>query len=289
MENDTKRCVGDTVHTDTTSYVPLPCTVDDVRPCVVIDQWGPVAWHGMARDAGEPAVMPARWGRILDMVRPHLDCARCSRAAERDAANLAGLRLGKHERRVLLLAPPPSPDRGALLEPLGTRRAAIEAHLRAILTLRRAGLLLVDWQQQTVEAPRRGSWRPMWVSTQRVAVQLSPLGAAVVGQVRPQLANGAPIRWAEHRARVLAAVGDTTPAVQAALIAELHADAASSARIAAVKGTITDKLRRVPGDNQQAHYDTALNNSPTTILARAIDTLTRFITQDDADCPRAGE
>lgn len=289
LVDDTKRCVGDTVHTDTTSYAPLPCTVDGVRPCMVVDQWGPVAWGGMARDAGDVTVMPARWGRILDMVRPHLDCARCSRAAERDAATLGGLRLGKLERRVLLLAPPPSPDRGALLEPVGTGRAAIEAHLRAIRKLRRAGLILVDWQQQTVEAPRRGSWRHMWASTQRVAVQLSPLGAAVVGQVRPKLTNGTPIRWAQHRAWVLAAVGDTTSAVQAALIAELRADAASSARIAAVKGALTDKLKRVPGDNQQAHYDTALNNSPAYILARAIDTLTRFITQDDADCPRAGE
>ncbi len=269
QENDIRRCVGDTVHTDTTSYAPLPCTVDDVRPCIVVDQWGPVAWQGMARDAGDVTVMPARWGRLLDMVRPHLDCARCSRAAERDAATLAGLRLGRLERRGLLLAPPPSPDRGALLEPEGTGRAAIEAHLRALRKLRRAGLILVDWQQQTVEAPRRGSWRHMRVSTQRVAVQLSPLGAAVVGQVRAQLTNGTPIRWAQHRGRALADVGDTTPAVQATLLAGLRADAVSRAGLAA---TIAG-IRRAPGDYTM-HYATALGNQPTHHLANLIEAVT---------------
>ncbi len=247
---------------------------------MVVDQWGPALWPGVAKDT-ESLEAEARWSTMLGMVRPHLDCWLCPRVAERDAANLAGLRLGKHERRVLLLAPPPPRDKGVVIEPEGTGRAATAAHLRAIRTLRQAGLLGVDWQQQTVEAPRRGSWRLMRVVTHRVAVQLSPLGAAVVGRVRQQLMNGAPIRWAQHRDRVLADVGDTTPAVQATLLAGLRADAASRAGLAA---TIAG-IRRAPGDYQM-HYATALGNQPAHHLANLIEAVTN--TGDDHASELAG-
>ncbi len=268
LVGDTKRCAGEHVGTSATSYAPLPCTVEIARPCLVVDQWGPALWPGVARDI-EPLEAEARWSKVLGMVRPHLDCWLCPRVAERDAARLAGLRLGKHERRVLLLAPLPPRDKGVVIEPEGTGRATTAAHLRAIRTLRHAGLLCVDWQPQTVEAPRRGSWRLMRVVTHRVAVQLSPLGAAVVGRVRPQLTNGAPIRWAQHRDRALADVGDTTPAVQAALLAGLRADAASRAGLAA---TIAG-IRRAPGDYTM-HYATALGNQPTHHLAKLIEAVT---------------
>jgi len=280
LVGDTKRCVGEDADTNTTSYASLPCTVDNARPCMVVDQWGPALWPGVARDI-EPLEAAARWSKILGMVRPHLDCWLCPRVAERDAARLAGLHLGKHERRVLLLASPPPRDKGVVIEPEGTGRVATGAHLRAIRTLRRAGLLSVDWQRQTVEAPRRGSWQLMRVVTHRVAVQLSPLGAAAVGRVRQQLMNGTPIRWAQHRDMALAAVGDTTPAVQGALLVGLRADAASGARIAA---TIAG-VRRAPGDYTM-HYATALGNQPAHHLANLIEAVTS--TGDDHASERSG-
>jgi hypothetical protein len=110
-------------------------------------------------------------------VQGHLPCDCC-----REVDCFKGVRLGKHERRILQSAVGED-ERAAVLLPEGTTRAAVEAHNRAVRKLRAAGLL--------------ATYRPGWFQGHRQRVQLTPLGAAVLSECRPYFKRGMPIRWAQ--------------------------------------------------------------------------------------------
>lgn len=166
---------------------------------------------------------------------------------------LTGIRLGQHERRILLLAPSYASGgelgEGAVIGPAAPGRSAAEAHRRAIRRLTDAGLVYVTTQlvmRQVERSARipvawtRGEWQPrrpgqpttlaMWEAGQYYwhnAVMLTPLGAAVVDVVRPALATRHAIRWADRAG----AIADVLPQHEAA---EEAAWARSDARLSAL-------------------------------------------------------
>jgi len=152
---------------------------------------------------------------VEDAKKFGLPCGSC-RKGEQDARNLSGLRLGKHERRILLFAPPGSKcgwrdgegrptyhGAGKIVYPAGPSRAAEESNRRALRKLDRAGL---------VELSREAPWAeddkpPPWFETKRArsrywamgrqyrTAKLTPLGELVVERCRHELEAGKPIRW----------------------------------------------------------------------------------------------
>jgi hypothetical protein len=101
-------------------------------------------------------------------VVPCRDCPRYSRVV---VDGLAGVRLGKHERRVLLKAAECS--KGAVVVPLGEGRSGEEAHRRALRRLQQVRLI------------RRGQDWHVW---------LTPQGSTVVAQIGAALRRGQPVR-----------------------------------------------------------------------------------------------
>jgi len=155
-----------------------------------------------------------------DAVRFGLPCGSCYVGA-RDAHSLAGLRLGKHERRILISAPPSSRvgyragDRAKMLEPKiiypdGPSRAAEEANRRALKKLEAAGLVELGrsytWEQRASDNQQMPQWFKTKQARSRYSMmgrryrtaQLTPLGELVVERCRDELESGKPIRWAKH-------------------------------------------------------------------------------------------
>ncbi len=198
----TKSCASETGSSHTTSYA---CPVDQ-HPCVVLRPLYERAVDELGRDGAA--------GLAGDAKRYGLPCGNC-RKGERDARNLSGLRLGKHERRILLFAPPGSkcgwrggpgepafPGCGKIVYPEGPSRAAEEANRRALRKLERVGL--VELSREHVRfgnAPP--SWflakmarsRYGWMGRQYRSAKLTPLGELVVERCRDELEAGKPIRW----------------------------------------------------------------------------------------------
>jgi hypothetical protein len=200
---DTKRCASENVSSDATFYA---CPVNG-RPCVVLEPLRERMVAEMGHD-GAAAV-------TADAVKHGFPCGSCY-VGERDARNLSGLRLGKHERRILLSAPPGSKvgyragRREEMLQPKimypdGPSRAAEEANRRALRKLEAAGL---------IELSRSATWQlddkpPKWFDAKRArsrywmmgrryrSAALTPLGELVVERCRDELENGKPIRWAK--------------------------------------------------------------------------------------------
>ena len=116
--------------------------------------------------------------------------------AEQSIADLTGLRLGKHERQILLQGPGPGEETLVIL-PDGEGRSADEANRRAMRRLERAGLLERWCKYCRVNRKKPDPWwktRGVW----KIAVRLTPLGQAVRDHLREHLATGKRIRWAEH-------------------------------------------------------------------------------------------
>ncbi len=134
--------------------------------------------------------------KLLAALSDLLPCDRCQ-GAESAVASLGRLRLGRREREILLIAPPPTAE-AYLLVPRGTGRAAADVQRRALKKLVAANLIRVS--------PSR-------------TVQRRPLGQAVVERLGPVLKRGGRIRWAEHRAALLEAVRQPP----AALLSEFRA------------------------------------------------------------------
>jgi hypothetical protein len=151
--------------------------------------------------------------QTIATIAESLPCEHCRRA-EADATKLP--RLGKHERRVLLAAPAPDTPRGAHVAPPDNSPATAEAHRRAIRRLTACGLLDNCGTEGLVveRRERRTGLRRRWEVGRRT-VRLSPLGQAVVSLLRPVLEAGGRIRWAAHRAALVAhcrkPVGDLLP------------------------------------------------------------------------------
>jgi len=179
------------------------------KPCVVLE---PLR-ERMVEDLGHDGAA----NLTADAVKFGLPCGSC-RVGVRDASFLGGLRLGKHERRILLSAPPGSkcgwrdgPGKptyrfsGKVMHPGGPSRSDEEANRRALKKLEASGL---------VELSRDYAWEdrnpPQWLKTKRAgsrywmmgrrcrSAKLTPLGELVVERCRDELEGGKPIRWAKH-------------------------------------------------------------------------------------------
>ena len=155
---------------------------------------------------------PVRKGRRLDLVLardfvvPALPCSWC-REVERSADGIARVRLGRHERNILLHAPPADSQQGAILDPSLKTHSDRETYLRAVRKLCHAGLVHTGQRRVAMRTAGRrldGSavdrvyaHRTMW---------LTPFGAQVIECYRRELEEGRAIRWALHtdRARIAA-------------------------------------------------------------------------------------
>jgi hypothetical protein len=148
-----------------------------------------------------------------DAVEYGLPCGSCY-VGERDARSLPGLRLGKHERRILLATQPPT-DGAAyeIIYPDGPSRAAEEANRRALKKLEAAGLVQLSqhypsWQRLSIA--KVGQKEPEWFQAKQNrsrynhmgrryrSAMLTPLGGLVVERCRDELEGGKPIRWAKR-------------------------------------------------------------------------------------------
>jgi hypothetical protein len=203
MAADTKRCVSDNESSDATFYA---CPVNG-RPCVILE---PLR-ERMVADLGHDGAAEL----TADAVKYGLPCGSCY-IGERDARNLPGLRLGKHERRILLTAPPGSKvgyraGRGnemhqpQIIYPDGPSRSDEEANRRALKKLEAAGLIELSraytWDKDQ-EPPKwfnaKQARSRYWMMGRRYrSAALTPLGALVVERCRDELGNGKPIRWAK--------------------------------------------------------------------------------------------
>ena len=150
-----------------------------------------------------------RFAESFEVLKELLPCGRCTRRLNGDVAKLSGLRLGKHERRILLAAPPPHHE-PIVVSTEGASRSASEVHRRAVRRLATAGL--VDVRTKSVEIETKAvawSWGNHFSRTlpgDRVkrrfhcqAVVRTPLGQTVVQRLTSTLTSGGVIRWAEHR------------------------------------------------------------------------------------------
>lgn len=132
------------------------------------------------------------------MIARHLPCASC-RGVERQVRDLG--RLGCHERRLLLAAPPPDGE-AQIVEASDPGRAGKEAHGRATRRLVQMGLLDIGRTLGDPVLDELG-WVPRrWQRT----VRLTPLGHAIVQRVGESLARGRRVRWSAHRAALLASL-----------------------------------------------------------------------------------
>jgi hypothetical protein len=202
-DSGTKRCASETAGTDATFYA---CPANG-RPCVMLE---PLRAQ-MIEDLGyiEAAQLTA------DAVKYGLPCGSCYIGA-RDARSLAGLRLGKHERRILLAAPPGSKVgyrasrheemvQPKIMYPDGPSRAAEEANRRALKKLEAVGLIELsrDYTWDKDQEP------PKWFKAKQArsryrltgrryrSAMLTPLGELVAQRCRDELEGGKPIRWAK--------------------------------------------------------------------------------------------
>ena len=106
----------------------------------------------------------------------------------RRLSDLAGVRLGKHERRILVEAP--SPSRTSIpIGPAGSGRSASEAHRRALRKLDDVGLIDY-WHICTTSGKYLGN-----------KVRRTPLGQAVIDRYRNEIESGLPIRWPRRKSK----------------------------------------------------------------------------------------
>jgi PAS domain-containing protein len=119
--------------------------------------------------------------KLLNTISEYLPCWYCKKTIQNEVQNLSNVRLGKHERRILLLAPAPESD-SEIIEPGEPGLRAYESHLRAIRKLEKFGFL---WKSRK--------------KRRRVAVRLSPLGYAITKRLNKELQKRNPIRWAKFK------------------------------------------------------------------------------------------
>jgi hypothetical protein len=200
---DTKRCVSETVSSDATFHA---CPANG-RPCVVLEPLRERMTQDLGHDGAAKMTAAA--------VKYGLPCGSCY-VGERDARNLQGLRLGKHERRILLSAPPSSKVgykagegnemlRPKIMYPEGPSRSEEEANRRALKKLGAAGLIELSraytWDKDQ-EPPKwfeaKQARSRYWMGGRRYrTAALTLLGELVVERCRTELENGKPIRWAK--------------------------------------------------------------------------------------------
>lgn len=120
-------------------------------------------------------------------LRQLLPCGSCH-GGESNILTLSGLRLGSHERRILLAAALPDHKHRVVPPQHPGGRSAQEAHRRAQRKLARSGLLSLSKVNTG-----NGSFR------RSTGIRLTPLGQAIVARVGDTLAAGTPIRWQKYQ------------------------------------------------------------------------------------------
>ena len=186
LTKDIKCCMVGTMCNATTSYA---CPVDN-RACEVVALFA--------------SKMPGNVEDIVGKVAWWLPCNRC-RDMERDARALLKVRLGKYERRALLLAAGYHEDHPKVVPPRLRGRAADESNRRAIRKLGSVGLLILRWRKVPSKSRRKWGGRE-GCSYHKRAVWRTPLGDAVVKRLRDKLKTDSPIRWAGHIEPIIVAV-----------------------------------------------------------------------------------
>ena len=132
----------------------------------------------------------------------HADECRWCRGAAVAASRLRFQRLGKHERRVLLQAPPPSASPHWIVPP-GPSQAAQTATRRAVARLVELKLILVPPQTMRLN-PGDGPDTERLLSALRRKYMVvrcairTTLGQHVVEFYAPELEDGGRIRWIDH-------------------------------------------------------------------------------------------
>jgi hypothetical protein len=148
--------------------------------------------HDCRIDSSVCEVMPLLFGLLIadapGSLHELLPCSRC-RGAERDAALLAGQKLGRHQRLAVLCASGPQ-ERPEPLPPSETTRSARVAHSRSLRGLEAIGLLELSWCRQRDESGHNRRLR---------AARRTPLGQAVVDEYGDALTDGSRIRWSTSR------------------------------------------------------------------------------------------
>ncbi len=194
IREDAKRCASETVPTDATFY---ECPVDG-RPCEVLEPLRSAMEAMLGREDLDMLVEGAKEGG--------LPCGGCRKGAV-DAHNLPGLKLGRHERRILLGA---DDERYQIVFPEGPGRAAEEANRRALRKLERVGLVELSrhhpppgWEKESPPPKwfqaKRARSRYWYMGRAYRSAKLTPLGALVVDRGRVELEGGAPMRWKKLR------------------------------------------------------------------------------------------
>jgi hypothetical protein len=183
---------------------------------------GPLAPE-LAQQAGAayPAVVKAAAG-----VLPCLLCPRYSRVV---VAGLARVRLGQHQRRILLEAAPPDADRPATVRPEREGRSGEEAQRRALRCLQRVGLI-----------QRGHEWR----------VWLTPQGSAVVAAIGGTLRRGQPVRWPRARAAILTGLETPTEALWARFAARVERERRLASEAASMVGMFAAAAHGVSAEQQ---------------------------------------
>ncbi|MBF0612750.1 MAG: hypothetical protein HQL55_16630 [Magnetococcales bacterium] len=125
-------------------------------------------------------------GISTERLRQLLPCGSCH-GSESQVLALSGVRLGSHERRILLAAAMADHNHRVVPSPASGRSAA-EAHRRAQRKLAGAGLV-------SLKQVLTGNGR----LRRKTGVRLTPLGQAVVEKVGEELAAGKPIRWQKYQ------------------------------------------------------------------------------------------
>ncbi len=123
--------------------------------------------------------------KILLVISKYLPCSYCNKAVKLEVENFSNVRLGKHERRVLLLAPSPDSD-FEIIEQGESGLRAYESHLRAIRKLEKFRFLYKSRKKR-----------------RRVAVRLTPLGHSIVKLLDKKLEKGNPIRWSKFKSDLI--------------------------------------------------------------------------------------
>ncbi|WP_405168304.1 hypothetical protein [Paenibacillus sp. FSL H3-0286] len=134
--------------------------------------------------------------QISEVARGFTPCEYCPRLINQQCEKLSGVRLGKLERRALLLAPHED-DSNLILTPIDDSRAADEANRRAINKLAKLGLLFAGWNWETHEVRNKGSYHIIKRDYRKRAIWVTPLGRVVRETFYKQLSEGKPIRWNE--------------------------------------------------------------------------------------------
>lgn len=170
---------------------PLFTCPENGRSCEVADAVSDLCLRPGSRAASRVSV-------AFEHVADCLPCERCRKADVR-VDGLRRMRLGKHERNILLYAPVPDAPSGAILDPELSSHSDRETYLRAIRKLSRAGLLETSRRLVRVETAgvRRNGSHVSRAYSHRTLRQ-TELGALVVEHYRREMDLGRPIRWDHH-------------------------------------------------------------------------------------------